>query len=420
MAKRSMVAWVLYDFAAVLFAMNVAGLYFPLWVVDDADGTDAHVAVAISVAMAIVLVAAPFLGSLADRSGRRVFMLGIFSVTCAILTAFLAHGGLIVSLGVFAVANALNGCGLVFYDALLPIVSTETDRGRISGYGVAAGFGGAIFGVLIGAVILAFNEGAKSIVFAVTAVLFLVAATPCLLWVREPVNSRVSVRPTLRDDLRLTMDLCRSLPGVRAFLTGRVLYTDAANTIFAFMSVYSVKEVGFSDAKTQFVLLSGILGGPIGALGAGRMCDRIGPRATINRVLWLWVGVLLLCAAIPALNLPSNLFWIVAPLGGVAFGGTGTSDRALLLAITPPEHSGRFFGVFAMVGRFSAIMGPIIWALTVNAFHLGRPVAVATLAVMVVLARYIFRAVPDSRVVTPDLLRVDGPAPAWQIDTARL
>jgi MFS transporter, UMF1 family len=394
--NRSVVGWVFYDFAAVVFAMNVAGLYFPLWVVEDAGGRDAHVAIALSAAMAIVLIAAPLLGSFADRSGRRVLMLGYSTVACALCTLLLGHGGLIVALIVFAVANALNGCGLVFYDALLPIVSTDANRGRISGYGIGAGFGGAILGVLVGAVILAGDSDAKPLVFKVTAVLFLVGALPCLLWVREPAKRGSPGRTSLKTDLRQTYALCRALPGVGRFLSGRVLYTDAANTIFAFMSVYSVKEVGFSEARTQFVLLSGILGGPIGAVAAGRASDRIGPRATIVRVLWLWVGVLTLCASIPAFGLPRELFWIVAPLGGVAFGGTGTADRALLLAITPPEHSGRFFGVFAMVGRFSAIIGPLIWALTVDVLRLGRPVAVATLAVMVLTTLYVFRGLPDS------------------------
>ena len=409
--KRPVIGWILYDFATVLFAMNVAGLYFPLWVVEDADGRDAHVAVALSAAMAIILVAAPLLGSFADRSGRRVLMLGLSTLACALCTALLGIGGLVVSLAIFAIANALNGCGLVFYDALLPVVSTEENRGHISGYGVGAGFGGAILGVLVGAVILAGDTGAKPTVFKVTAVMFLLAALPCLLWVRDPVRSSPVPRSSLRDDLRLTIGLCRALPGVKTFLGGRVLYTDAANTIFAFMSVYSVKEVGFSEAQTQFVLLLGILGGPIGAIAAGRAADRIGPRAALIRILWLWAGVLTLCAAIPALGLPRELFWIVAPLGGVAFGGTSAADRALLLALTPPEHSGRFFGVFAMTGRFSAIIGPLIWALTVDVLGLGRPAAVATLTLMVLATLFVFRDLPESLVGNVRIRLEEGVVP---------
>jgi len=395
-SNRATLGWVLFDFATVMFAINIAGLYFPLWVVEDAGGRDAHVAVALSGAMFIILISAPLLGSFADRSGKRVLMLGWTTVTCAGLTLLIGHGGLTTSLLLFTLAAAANGCGLIFYDALLPVVSTAADRGRISGFGIGAGFGGAIIGILTGAAILAMDSDGKPLVFKVTALLFILGALPCLLWVREPPSRPIVSRQSLRDDLRWTWRLTRELPGMRRFLAGRVLYTDATNTIFAFMSVYAVKEVGFSETETQLVLLSGIVAGPIGALIAGRATDRIGPQATIKRLLWLWLAVLILSATIPLAELPRDAFWAVAPLAGIAFGGTSTVDRALLLTLAPAEHAGRFFGVFAMVGRLSAVFGPLLWALIVEVLDLGRPAAVLSLALMVIIARIIFRTLPDS------------------------
>jgi UMF1 family MFS transporter len=201
---------------------------------------------------------------------------------------------------------------------------------------------------------------------------------------------------------------------MRRFLAGRVLYTDATNTIFAFMSVYAVKEVGFTETQTQLVLLSGIVAGPIGALIAGRATDRTGPQATIKRLLWLWLAVLFLSAAIPLAELPRHAFWAVAPLAGVAFGGTSTVDRALLLTLAPAEHAGRFFGVFAMVGRLSAVFGPLLWALIVEVLDLGRPAAVLSLALMVIIARFVFRGLPHGNVRTeqPDSLSTRDITPA--------
>src|SRR5687768_17628148 len=103
---RQVLGWVLFDFATVMFAINVAGLYFPLWVVEDAGGRDAHVAVALSGAMFLILISAPLLGSFADRSGKRVLMLGWSTAFCAGLAALIGHGGLTVSLFVFSLATA--------------------------------------------------------------------------------------------------------------------------------------------------------------------------------------------------------------------------------------------------------------------------------------------------------------------------
>jgi UMF1 family MFS transporter len=398
--RRAVVGWVLYDLATVVFAINIVSLYFPLWVVDDAGGRDAHVGVANGLAMALVFFAAPILGLFADRTGRRLPYLAAATLACAACTAALGHGGLWPALVLFTLANAINSAGLVFYDALLPVVSADANRGRVSGYGTAAGFAGALLGIAAGGAVLAVAPHAKPTVFALTAVLFLLGSLPCLLWVREPPPAAaLPFRPALRaaaGDLRGAIVHARRLPGMARFLVGRVFYTDAANTIFAFMGIYATREVGFSDAQAQLVLASGILTGPLGALWAGRSADRIGPKRTLDRLLALWAVVLSLCAAIPALGLPRGLFWLVAPLGGIAFGGTGTADRALLFRLAPPAHAGRFCGLFATVGRFSAVLGPLLWAAEVDGVGWGRPAAVATLAAMALVSFALFRPIDDT------------------------
>jgi UMF1 family MFS transporter len=399
-ARRAVRGWVLYDFANVIFSMNIASLYFPLWVVKNAGGSDGEYAVAAASSMFLVFVLAPFIGTMMDQTGRRMPFLMGSTVLCCALTLGLGYGGLWVALAVFALANATFGCGLVAYDALLPLVSTDEDRGRVGGRGIAAGFGGALVGIAAGLVILGFDEAAKPTVFKVTAVLFLLASIPCFLWVKEPPSHknaglRRAVSETKRE-LRGAVRRARTFPDVPRFLIGRVFYTDAASTIFAFMGVYATKEVGFSDFQVQIVLLSGVLSGPVGALAAGRAADRIGPKKTLDRLLLLWMAVLAACALIPALGLPSWLFWFVTPFGGIAFGGTSATDRALLFRITPPRHSGHFVGLFNMVGRFSAILGPLVWAVEVSWLGWGRPAAVATLAGFVVLSWRLFVPIDDS------------------------
>jgi MFS transporter, UMF1 family len=140
----------------------------------------------------------------------------------------------------------------------------------------------------------------------------------------------------------------------------------------------------------------GIITGPIGALLGGRTADRIGPKRTLDRLLVLWTVGLTFCAVIPAFDLSMGLFWLVAPLGGIAFGGTATVDRALLLRLAPSERVGECVGLFAMVGRFSAILGPLLWATEVDVLGWGRPAAVLTLALMALLSLVILRPLGDA------------------------
>jgi len=398
-ARRAVRGWVTYDFANVIFSMNIASLYFPLWVVKNAGGSDGQYGVASAASMLVVFLLAPIIGTMMDRTGRRLPVLMTSTILCCAFTVGLGYGGLWVALAVFALANATFGCGLVAYDALLPLVSTPETRGRVGGNGIAAGFGGALVGIIVGLAILTFDASAKPAVFKATALLFLLGSIPCFLWVKEPKTAnRIGLRQAISEtkhELRGTVARARGYPGVSRFLIGRVFYTDAANTIFAFMGVYAAKEVGFSDLQAQLVLLSGVLTGPAGAIAAGRSADRIGPKTTLDRLLLLWMAVLAACALIPLLGLPSWLFWFVTPFGGIAFGGTSATDRALLLRITPPQHTGHFVGLFNMVGRFSAILGPLVWAVEVGWLGWGRPAAVATLAGFVVVSWVLFAPIDD-------------------------
>ena len=72
-----------------------------------------------------------------------------------------------------------------------------------------------------------------------------------------------------------------------------------------------------------------------------------------------------------------------------------------MLRLAPPQHIGQFYGLYAMVGRFAAIIGPLLWALIADGLGWGRPAAVAAfLPMMAIAAWFIFR-VDDTAEPTP-------------------
>ena len=124
--------------------------------------------------------------------------------------------------------------------------------------------------------------------------------------------------------------------------------------------------------------------------------DRIGPRRTLLRLLGLWVVVFAVIPAIAYLDLPRGLFWGVAPLAGFALGGGWAADRPLMLRLAPPRHLGQFYGLYAMSGRFAALLGPLAWAAIVDWLGWGRPAAVVSLLGMVLLAVVVLRPLDDT------------------------
>lgn len=436
--KRAVSSWILYDLANTIFSMGVVSLYFSLWVRDEvgADRADTVYGIITAVSMGIIFVLSPLLGAMTDRAKRRMPFLVVSTIICVLLTATLARTGYWMTMLAFVFANAAYQAGLSFYDALLPEVTTEENRGRISGIGVGIGYLGSYFAVGIG--FLPQSEE-KPFLFTAIAIAFLVLAIPCFLFVRErgnpnprPVFGWAMIKESTGETLR-TLRGGKEYPGLIRFLVGRVFYTDAINTVISIMTLYTVNiavasgmETDAGEAKARFVMLFAISFAVIGGFVWGAMVDRIGPKRTLNRVLALWLLTFSLAAAIGLLGLNVNLLFVVASMAGVALGGIWSADRPLMLRLTPPHRIGEFYGLYGMVGRFSAIIGPGIWAFVAWLFigqlgmapTKGQGIGVLVLLGMVLLSRWILGPVSDEKRdwaalgVGPELPVTDRPPPA--------
>jgi MFS transporter, UMF1 family len=399
-SRRAVWSWAVYDLANTIFSMNIISLYFPLWVVNEMGGRDGHVSIANSAAMVIIILLAPVLGALSDQSPRRMPFLVGSTVLCCTATLFIGFGPLTLGLVLFVIANAAFQSSGIFYDALLPSVSTESDRGRVGGLGVSVGYVGAFLGVIMGLVVLELTEDGIAWVFVGTSMMFAGFALPCFMWVNErrrraeaPPFGR-AVRGTV-NSLRETVGRLKHYAGLRRFLIGRLFYTDAANTLIVFMAVYATNETGFTETQAQILLMTGIAGAIPGGLIWGRIVDRFGPRRSLLAVQVIWAVVFLSAAAVGLFDLPGELLWVIAPLAGATLAGTWTSDRPFMLRLSPPRHLGQFYGLYSIMGRFASITGPMTWALIVDILLWGRPFAVFTLTFSVVIAFFVLRPVSD-------------------------
>jgi MFS transporter, UMF1 family len=415
--RRAVVSWVLYDLANTIFSMGVVSLYFGLWV-RDAVGpqrADSVYGIITAISMGIIFVASPLLGAMTDRARRRMPFLVTSTVICVIATALLARGGFYVTALLFVIANVAYQAGLQFYDAMLPEVSTEENRGRISGIGVGVGYLGSYIAVGLGFIGVFASD--KPLLFLMIAVSFLLFSLPCFLFVKERGNpnprtvlSMKMVRESTRETIR-TLRSGRDYPGLIRFLIGRVFYTDSINTVISIMALYTVnvavstgltEEAG--EAQARLILMTAITFAVIGGFAWGWLVDRIGPKRTLDRVLYCWMGIFVLAAAVGILGLPLSALYIVACAAGFALGGIWAADRPLMLRLTPPSRIGEFYGLYGMVGRFSAVTGPLIWAgvtaVTIRTLGLepkvGQGIAVLVLLSMVLVSYAILRPVSDT------------------------
>ena len=282
-------------------------------------------------------------------------------------------------------------------------MSTPETVGWVSGLGIGVGYVGSFIAVAIGAVVLE-DLGNDVVVghadvFKVIAVAFAVFALPAFFLVRErPRAPEPGPRPTLRSSARRLVEAwrkTRSYEGVTRFLVGRFLYTDAVNTLIGgFLTIYAEEELGLDSSDLQLLLAVAITLAIAGGLIGGRLVDRVGPRTLLNGVLYVWM-VAMVIGIVAGITDTRSLAWPVGGLGGIALGATWAADRVYMQRISPPRHIGEFYGLYATVGRFATIFGPLIWGLIVTVAGFPREVALGALLAFIVAARIVLDGVYD-------------------------
>ena len=406
--RLSVASWATYDLANTIFALGVGSLFFADWLTETAadlpswlqrfdEPADLALALTLDIAMVVVIVLGPWIGARSDHRGKRIPYLLPMTLLAVIPTFFIASVGVTASLGLFAIALVGFNLGSVVYDALLPDVSTPATVGRVSGIGIGVGYIGSFIAVLLGALLL--DGHGEAAVFKAIAVLFLLFSIPTFLFVKERPRSREpGPAPSLRASVRRLIEAwrkARTYDGVARFLVGRFLYTDAVNTLIGgFLTIYVIEELGFSDSQVQALLAVAIVGAMVGGIGGGRLVDSRGPRWLLHRVLWTWAVAISLGIIAGAADVGS-LMWVLGVLGGLALGATWAADRVYMQRISPPRHLGEFYGLYATVGRFATILGPLLWGVIVTIMGLPREFALGALLLFILGARLVLQGVDD-------------------------
>ena len=179
----------MYDFANNIFAMNIISLYFALWVTVDKKGEDILYSFSLAFSMIAAAIAAPLIGMISDKLGRRkIFIIG-FTLISVTFTALIGLSpSLLIGLLFFAVANFGYQLAATVYNALLPEITDKKTIGRISGYGKMFGYIGAIVGLVLVRPFV--SIGGRSWAFVPTAIFFLIFALPCFIFIKEKPKSR--------------------------------------------------------------------------------------------------------------------------------------------------------------------------------------------------------------------------------------
>lgn len=413
-ARRRILAWCLFDFANSPYTTLVVTFVFSTYFIktfapNEVLGT-AWWSRAVAIAALAVAFASPVLGALADRGGLRMRFLGLTTALCVTATALLAFvppGGdnaVLIALGLFVIADIGFELGMVFYNALLPVIAAPERIGRVSGYGWALGYAGGLLALVVALVGFVrpetpwfglsreagFNIRATNLLVAVWLAAF---AVPFFLTVREPRRPgvRVNVPGAFTEVLRTFREI-RRYRDAALFLLARLIFNDGLITIFAFGSIYAAGTFGMTLAE---ILVFGIalnLAAGTGAFLFGFVDDRIGGKKTVMASC-----VALAVATAIAVWAPTRTWlWVAGVLVGIFAGPNQAASRSLLARFAPAGRQNEFFGFFAFSGKFTAFLGPAVLGIVTQAAGNQRA-GIATVLVFFLVGGALLLAVDEKR-----------------------
>jgi UMF1 family MFS transporter len=389
--KKAIIGWAIYDFADTIFSMNIVTMYFAQWVIVDNKMEDIYYSASYALSMLLVAFTMPALGAISDAKRKRLPFLFPLTSGCIISTFFLGIAGnavqdvatkVLVALLLFGIANYCYESALVFYNALLPDVSTPQNIGKISGLGVSLGYVGAIIGLLLvkpfvdGKLFgykLPFTQGGRQDAFLPTAVFFLLFSLPIFLWVKEGGKQnaeKIKIKEAFRRVWEGVSNT-KKYPGVLRFLLANYFISDAVATVIIFMAVYAQVVMGFPDSVKIWFFIVATTSAVIGSFLCGYVTDLIGPKRTLVIVVLGWI----LSLTVVMFTANPTVFWVTGPMIGICLGSTWTASRPLLTGLVPKETLGQFFGLYALSGKVAAVLGPILWGLVVLYFKADNLIA---------------------------------------------
>jgi len=290
-------------------------------------------------------------------------------------------GAVVAGFILIALANIGMEGGLVFYNSFLPQIAPTHLQGRVSGWGFGVGYAGSILSLLI-ALPLA-QAGRFDLIWIMVAVFFALFSLPAFLFL--PHDPRPGISP-LQASVRgfknalLTLREILQHREARKFLAAYLIYEDGVNTVIVFSSSLAATTFHFNQKELIGLYLVVQVTALIGAFLLSKPTDTWGPKKVVMLSLLLWVIV-----AVSAFFVQSKeQFWAIACTAGLGLGSVQAGTRAFFTQFVPATKEAEYFGVYSLVGKTSAIMGPLVFGEVSAAFGSQRPAILSIAAFFII------------------------------------
>jgi UMF1 family MFS transporter len=374
--RKKVWSWAFYDWANSAFSTTVMAGFFPIFFEkywsnpNDVIQSTYHLGWANSIASIFIAAISPFLGAVADRGSAKKKFLFFFAFLGILMTSGLwlvGQGQWQIAVLFYVVASVGYMGGNIFYDSLLPSIASNKDVDYVSSLGFAVGYigGGLLF--LVNVFMYKYPEWfgipdaptAIKLSFLSVAVWWAIFSIPILLFVPEPKKKNsVPFLHALKagaKQLKQTFNRIREMKVIGVFLLAYWFYIDGVDTIIR-MAVKMGSSLGFEAGDLIVALLMVQFIAFPAALVYNQFAQKIG---TKNAVFVAIGGYAIITFLAYFMN-DRNHFFVLAGLIGLFQGGIQALSRSLYARLIPVGKEAEFFGFYNMLGKFAAVVGPLL------------------------------------------------------------
>ena len=371
---KTVKSWIAYDAGNSAFATTVVAAFFPIFYLEFWASTMPKVEASIYlnwtlvICNTLILLSGPVIGAYTDINRSTKSALNIFTIIGALFVGslfFIDVGSWLYALIFFGIANYCFCVAQIPYDKILTKITTPNNFSIISNQGYAWGYfgGGALF--LLNALMSIYPSSfgldsqaeAIRISFLMVSIWWLLFLIPLFLNFKETKTEQhsISVFSSSFKNIFNTLKSVYQYKNAFLFLIAFFLFIDGAHTVIYLASTFALNLGLETSSIIQALILVQFVAFPATLLW-GYIANKYGDKL----VLYITIASYI-CIIVYSTTLSSAFeFYLLAAWVGFVQGGIQGSSRGMFGKLIPKEKAGEFFGLYNVMGRAGAILGPLM------------------------------------------------------------
>ena len=371
---KTVKSWIAYDAGNSAFATTVVAAFFPIFYLEFWASTMPKVEASIYlnwtlvICNTLILLSGPVIGAYTDINRSTKSALNIFTIIGALFVGslfFIDVGSWLYALIFFGTANYCFCVAQIPYDKILTKITSPNNFSIISNQGYAWGYfgGGALF--LLNALMsiypssfgLASQAEAIRVSFLMVSIWWLLFLIPLFLNFKETKTEQhsICVFSSSFKNIFNTLKSVYQYKNAFLFLIAFFLFIDGAHTVIYLASTFALNLGLETSSIIQALILVQFVAFPATLLW-GYVANKYGDKL----VLYITIASYI-CIIVYSTTLSSAFeFYLLAAWVGFVQGGIQGSSRGMFGKLIPKEKAGEFFGLYNVMGRAGAILGPLM------------------------------------------------------------